>query len=107
MLCYTPLHYLLFDRGLSDGKPLDCLVMTSGNVADEPLEIDNDQAMRNLSGICDYFLLHNRDIYNRVDDSIVQVIDTKPVILRRSRGYAPFPFFQKRLPCPPSPVVRS
>jgi len=96
MLCYTPLHYLLFDRNLSDGKPLDCIVMTSGNVADEPLEIDNDQAMRNLSGICDHFLVHNRAIHNRVDDSIVQVMDGKPVMLRRSRGYAPFPFFAQR-----------
>lgn len=95
MLCYTPLHYLLFDRGLSDGQQLDCIVMTSGNIADEPLEIDNDRAARNLSGICDHFLVHNRQIYNRVDDSIVQVMDKRPVVLRRSRGYAPFPFFAR------------
>jgi hydrogenase maturation protein HypF len=95
MLCYTPLHYLLFSRAFSQRDPLACLVMTSGNVADEPIEIDNDQAAKNLSGICDYFLVHNRDIHNRVDDSIVQVIDGRPVVLRRSRGYAPFPFFSK------------
>jgi hydrogenase maturation protein HypF len=93
MLAYTPLHYLLFDRSLSSGQPLTCLVMTSGNISDEPIEIDNDQAIKNLSGVCDYFLISNRDICNRVDDSIAQVIDGKPVLLRRSRGYAPFPFF--------------
>jgi hydrogenase maturation protein HypF len=96
MLCYTPLHYLLFDRNLSNGEPLSCLVMTSGNISDEPLEINNDQAIKNLSGVCDYFLVHNRDICNRVDDSIVQIMDGKPIVLRRSRGYAPFPFFSKR-----------
>jgi hydrogenase maturation protein HypF len=95
MLCYTPLHHLLFSRGLSEKEPLSCLVMTSGNIADEPIEIDNDRAIKNLSGICDYFLVHNRDIFNRIDDSIVQVIDDKPVILRRSRGYAPLAFFSK------------
>ncbi|HOU36616.1 MAG TPA: carbamoyltransferase N-terminal domain-containing protein, partial [Candidatus Omnitrophota bacterium] len=54
-----------------------------------------DRAARNLSGICDHFLVHNRAIHNRVDDSIVQVMDKRPVMLRRSRGYAPFPFFAR------------
>jgi hydrogenase maturation protein HypF len=92
MLPYTPLHYLLFCDELSKAKPLDCLVMTSGNIADEPIEMKNDQALKNLSGICEYFLINNRDIYNRVDDSIVQVMDNKAVVLRRARGYSPFPF---------------
>jgi hydrogenase maturation protein HypF len=92
MLPYTPLHYLLFGDEFSKAKPLDCLVMTSGNIADEPIEMKNDQALKNLSGICEYFLIHNREIYNRVDDSIVQVMDNKAVVLRRARGYSPFPF---------------
>jgi hydrogenase maturation protein HypF len=66
--------------------------MTSANVADEPLEKDNSSAVRNLSKLCDYFLLHDRDIHNRVDDSIVQVINDRPIVLRRARGYSPFPF---------------
>lgn len=66
--------------------------MTSGNIADEPIEIENQLAIKNLSSICDYFLLHNRDIHNRVDDSIVQVMDNKTVLLRLGRGYSPFPF---------------
>ncbi|MDD5347693.1 MAG: carbamoyltransferase HypF [Candidatus Omnitrophica bacterium] len=98
MLCYAPLHYLLFSRELSSGKPLACLVMTSGNAADEPIETDNAAALKNLGGICGYFLVHDRDIYNRVDDSIVQVIDGRPVVLRRARGHAPLPFsFDKKL----------
>ncbi|MFA6384986.1 MAG: carbamoyltransferase HypF [Candidatus Omnitrophota bacterium] len=96
MLCYTPLHHMLFSRAFSDGAPLACLVMSSANIADDPIEIENAQAIRNLSGICEAFLTHNRDIWNRVDDSIAQIIDGKPVALRRSRGYAPFPFFLKK-----------
>lgn len=96
MLCYTPLHYLLFSRELSEGKTLSALIMTSGNAADDPIEIDNDSAMKNLSDICDHFLVHNRTIHNRSDDSIVQVMDGKPVVLRRSRGYSPFPFISKK-----------
>ncbi len=96
MLCYTPLHYLLFSRELSAGKPLRALVMTSANIADEPIEIENAQALKNLRKICDYFLVHNREIHNRCDDSIVQVMDNRPVVLRRGRGYAPFPFLTDR-----------
>ncbi|MCX7927037.1 MAG: carbamoyltransferase HypF [Candidatus Omnitrophica bacterium] len=93
MLAYSGLHYLLFSKELSVGKPLSCLVMTSGNIQDEPLEIENISAYKNLRKMCDYFLMHNRDIENRLDDSIIQVIDRKAIVLRRGRGYAPFPFF--------------
>ncbi|MCM8800874.1 MAG: carbamoyltransferase HypF [Candidatus Omnitrophica bacterium] len=86
MLPYTPLHYLLFLKGIKS------LVMTSGNIQDEPIEIENLKVINNLRDICDYFLIHNRDIYNRCDDSIVQVIDNKPIVLRRARGYSPLPF---------------
>lgn len=93
MLPYTALHYLLFSQ---QPTALNLLVMTSGNISDDPIEIDNSQAKENLKTICDYFLLHNRDIYNRLDDSIVQVINNKAVILRRSRGYTPLPFFMQK-----------
>lgn len=92
MLCYAPLHYLIFSRELSGGKPLQTLVMTSANISDEPIEIKNSEAFKNLKNICGCFLIHDRDIYNRCDDSIVQVIDDRPIVLRRSRGYSPFPF---------------
>jgi hydrogenase maturation protein HypF len=92
MLCYTPLHYLLFSRELSAGTPLKRLVLTSANISDEPIEIENRRAAENLKDICDFFLINDRDIYNRSDDSIVQVMDGRPVLLRRSRGYSPFPF---------------
>lgn len=93
MLAYAPLHHLLLSRDFSAGKHLRRLVMTSANISDEPIEIDNAQAINKLGGICDYFLIHNRGIHNRSDDSIVQIMDSKPVLLRRSRGYSPFPFF--------------
>jgi hydrogenase maturation protein HypF len=96
MLCYAPLHYLLFSPELSAGKPLQALVMTSANISDEPIEIENSQALKNLKSICGCFLVHDRDIYNRCDDSIVQVMDNRPIVLRRSRGYSPFPFFTDR-----------
>jgi len=93
MLAYAPLHHLLLSGGILPGKALNKLVMTSANISDEPIEIENTLAINNLGGICDYFLVHNRRIHNRTDDSIIQIMDNKPVILRRSRGYSPFPFF--------------
>ncbi len=84
-LPYSPLHYLL----LNDfGKPL---VMTSANLSDEPIVKDNDEAFEKLSIFTDYILVHNRDIKNRVDDSVVRVVDKKISFIRRSRGYAPLP----------------
>lgn len=85
MLAYTPLHLLLFDEGL------DCLVATSGNISDSPLVIENAEAVRELSGIADAFLFHNRQIHNRCDDSVVTTVAGGPLLMRRSRGYAPQP----------------
>ena len=83
MLPYTPLHHCL----LQDlQRPI---VLTSGNRSDEPQCIDNRQARRRLAGICDYWLEHDRDIVNRLDDSVLRVVDGKPRMIRRARGYSP------------------
>jgi len=122
MLPYTPLHYLLFHHRIDTSpqrldlkssefsvpsvvKDLNfiALVMTSGNLSEEPIVINNDEAIEKLSDIADFFLFHNRDIYMRVDDSIVREYipplappseggDKREVIvIRRSRGYVPYP----------------
>jgi hydrogenase maturation protein HypF len=84
MLPYTPLHFLLFD------DELEILIMTSANISDEPLIIDNQEALDKLKDIADYFLLHNRDIYNPCDDSVMRVTDLQtPHIFRRARGFVP------------------
>lgn len=86
MLPYTPLHYLLFD---DLDKPL---VMTSGNISDEPIAYRDDEAVKRLARIADYFLTSDRRIHIRTDDSIVRQGPTRSaMILRRSRGYAPTP----------------
>jgi hydrogenase maturation protein HypF len=90
MLPYTPLHHLLLE-GVR-GTPL---VMTSGNLSDEPIAIDNDEALRRLAPIADGFLLHDRAVLQRYDDSVVRIVEGRPEPVRRSRGYAPFPL---RLP---------
>ncbi len=113
MLPYTPLHHVL----LRDvGRPL---VMTSGNLAEEPIARDNDEALRRLGHLADYLVLHDRDIYARYDDSVWFVPHisphlsesrithyalriTSPQPIRRSRGYAPFPI---KLPFPLKPVL--
>ncbi len=87
MLPYTPLHHLLLRE---TGRPL---VMTSGNLSEEPIAKDNNEALKRLRGIADYFLLHNRDIYARYDDSVHLVLDEVPRPIRRARGYAPYPIF--------------
>jgi len=85
MLPYTPLHHILLrDTGLP-------LVMTSGNLSEEPIARDNDEALRRLSGIADYFLVHNRDIYSRYDDSVAIVERGTSQLVRRARSYAPYP----------------
>ncbi|MES9993931.1 MAG: carbamoyltransferase HypF [Candidatus Thiodiazotropha sp.] len=89
MLPYSPLHHLLL---ASWETPL---VMTSGNRVEEPQCIDNREAAQRLEPLADLFLLHDREIINRVDDSVVRVMDGKPRVLRRARGYAPTPI---RLP---------
>ena len=89
MLPYTPLHHILLR---DTGRPL---VMTSGNLSEEPIARDNDEALRRLSGIADYFLIHNRDIYSRYDDSVAIVERDTSQLVRRARSYAPYPI---RLP---------
>jgi hydrogenase maturation protein HypF len=83
MLPYTPLHHLLLaDTGLP-------LVMTSGNVSDEPIAFGDDDALARLSSIADVFLVHDRPIQTRTDDSVARVVGRAPLLLRRSRGYVP------------------
>ena len=83
MLPYAPLHHLL----LSDLG--DVLVLTSGNVSDEPIAYEDDEARERLAQIADLFLLHDRPIETRTDDSVVRVVEERPLFLRRSRGYVP------------------
>jgi hydrogenase maturation protein HypF len=85
MLPYTPMHHLLmYDSGL-------VLVMTSGNLSEEPIAAENEEGLRRLEHIADGFLTHNRDIFSRYDDSVVRVVDRHVVMVRRARGYAPYP----------------
>ncbi len=86
MLPYTPLHYLLFPE--DKATPL---VMTSGNYSEEPIATDNKEVMVRLATMADAFLLHNRDIHIRTDDSVVRVFQGQELPIRRSRGYAPYP----------------
>ena len=88
MLPYTPLHHLLFYN-----SPLKILVMTSGNISDEPIAYENEEAVERLCNIADYFLLHNRDIHIRLDDSVSRILPFtgEEYIIRRSRGYVPEP----------------
>lgn len=84
MLPYAPVHWLLL-------QPEDIWVMTSANVSDEPIAYDDQDVLDRLSGIADYFLVHNRDIHKPCDDSVVRVLMEQQYILRRSRGFAPAP----------------
>ena len=85
MIPYTPLHHLLLR---SFNKPL---VMTSGNISEEPIAIDNNEAIKRLGHIADFFLFHDRDIYARYDDSVTKIFDEKVQMVRRARGYSPYP----------------
>jgi hydrogenase maturation protein HypF len=85
MLPYTPLHALLLDAARAP------LVMTSGNLTDEPIATGNEEAVSRLAGIADAFLLHDRDIHIRTDDSVARVVMDVPRVVRRSRGYVPRP----------------
>jgi len=87
MLPYTPLHHLLFR---TKGCP-DALVMTSGNPKDEPLCTENKEALERLSGFVDAFVLHDRDIFTGVDDSVIRNFQKGHFFIRRSRGYVPAP----------------
>ena len=113
MLPYTPLHSLLFSHPVRSGDSprhshFKALVMTSGNLSEEPIVRDNDEAIRKLSNIVEGFLFHDRDIFMRVDDSVIRVRsrelgvgskvnpelrtpDSELLFMRRSRGYAPDP----------------
>ena len=94
MLPYTPLHHLLLnqtDPVLAREPVPPILVMTSSNFSEEPIAVDNKDALRRLSTLADAFLLHNLDIHIRSDDSVVKVVGGNTAYLRRSRGYAPYP----------------
>ena len=89
MLPYTPLHYLLFGDSSDSEAEFAALVMTSGNLSEEPIVVSNEEALRDLGGIADWFLLHNRDIAMRVDDSVVRIFEGRSRVLRRARGFVP------------------
>jgi hydrogenase maturation protein HypF len=89
MLPYTPLHFLLFGDSPAMESAFPALVMTSGNLSEEPIVVSNQEAMHHLGGVADWFLLHNREIATRVDDSVVRTFEGKERVLRRSRGFVP------------------
>ncbi len=91
MLPYTPLHELLFANSQLPAANYQLLVMTSGNFSEEPIATDNDDALARLAPLADAFLLHNRDIHMRCDDSVVRIFEGEELPMRRSRGYAPYP----------------
>jgi len=93
-LPYTPLHHLLFTKG-----GFKALIMTSGNMSEEPIAIDNDEARGRLRELADCFLMHNREILLRCDDSVVRASGSQVHQLRRSRGFVPVPvFLHKKIP---------
>jgi hydrogenase maturation protein HypF len=96
MLPCTPMHDLLFRilRERWDAEP--ALIMTSGNISEEPIVIDNAEAEQTLSGVADLFAHHNRRIHTRVDDSVVRVVGEETMLIRRARGYAPVPVWLGR-----------
>jgi hydrogenase maturation protein HypF len=98
MIPYTPLHHLLFQHDKSPAA----LVMTSGNVSGSPICTGNEDAIRRLGHIADFFLLHNREIVTRIDDSVVRICQEKPRLFRRARGYVPAPV---QLSCSLPPVI--
>jgi hydrogenase maturation protein HypF len=83
-LPYAPLQHLLF----ADQR-VKALVMTSANLSEEPIAIDNDEALKRLGGIADAFLMHDREILQRCDDSVAAVVDGAPQLIRRARGFVP------------------
>ena len=86
MLPYMPVHYLIFRK-----LRTPVVVMTSGNISDEPVITDDEKAESEFRNITDSFISYNRDILNRIDDSVVRIINEKPSLIRRSRGYVPRP----------------
>jgi len=97
MLPYTPLHYLLFD------DELKILIMTSANISDEPLIVENQEALHKLREVADFFLVHNREIFNPCDDSVMRVTPLNtPQFFRRARGFVPLGI---KLPLTTRPVL--
>jgi len=90
MLPYAPLHYLLLQENFS------AIVMTSGNISSEPVAAKNEEAFEKLHDIADYFLINNREILHRSDDSVIRYISGLPAFVRRSRGYVPAPVLLKK-----------
>ncbi|MCD4736574.1 MAG: carbamoyltransferase HypF [Bacteroidales bacterium] len=86
MLPYMPFHYLMFEA-----TDIEAVVMTSGNISDEPIVIDNNRSIEVFKGIADAVLTYNRDIHNRTDDSVAFIANNHERLIRRSRGYAPSP----------------
>ena len=84
MLPYMPFHYMLFEK-----LKTDALVLTSGNLSDEPIIIDDREAIERFQPVADTVLLYNREIHNRADDSVIRIINNKERVFRRSRGYVP------------------
>ena len=97
-LPYTRLHHLLFSLGEGAKEGLLALIMTSGNLSEEPLSYQDEEAAQRLAGIADRILLHNREIHVRSDDSVSRMMAGREVVLRRSRGYAPMPIRLKTSP---------
>ena len=97
LLPYTPLHHLLLER---TGEPI---VLTSGNISDEPIAYEDDDALERLAGIADAFLRHDRAIHIRADDSVVRPFRGRATVVRRARGYAPEPLRVR--PAFPRPVL--
>ena len=84
-LPYAPLQHLLF----ADFLAVRALVMTSANLSEEPIAIDNDEALARLNQIADAFLMHDREILQRCDDSVMALVDGAPQLIRRARGFVP------------------
>ena len=96
MLPCTPMHDLLFRILRERWKADPALIMTSGNISEEPIVIDNAEAEERLAPVADAFVHHNRRIHTRVDDSVVRVVSGQIIPIRRARGYAPMPVFLDR-----------
>ena len=90
MLPYTPLHHLLL-ADMRDALARPVIVLTSGNLSDEPIAYENEEALSRLKDLARYFLIHDRDIHTRCDDSVTRAMDGREMIIRRSRGYVPQP----------------